>query len=66
MTWIFGYYFGNFCPSGLDDVLAEHIAHLFIRDPISLFAEKLNLNDEVEVDHFEVNFGIIVGLKRSS
>ncbi|XP_066922074.1 glutamate--cysteine ligase catalytic subunit-like [Clytia hemisphaerica] len=38
---------------GLDDVLAEHIAHLFIRDPISLFAEKLDLNDEVEVDHFE-------------
>jgi len=35
--------------------LAEHIAHLFIRDPISLFEEKLELNDEEEIDHFEVS-----------
>lgn len=40
---------------GIDEVLAEHIAHLFIRDPISLFEEKLDLNDEEEVDHFEVS-----------
>jgi len=37
----------------VDDLLAEHIAHLFIRDPISLFAEKLNLDDEKDTDHFE-------------
>jgi len=37
----------------VDEVLAEHIAHLFIRDPISLFAEKLVLDDEVDTDHFE-------------
>lgn len=41
-------------------MLAEHIAHLFIRDPISLFAEKLDLDDEVEVDHFEVRFSFDV------
>ena len=39
--------------AGVDDLLAEHIAHLFIRDPISLFAEKLDLDDEVDTDHFE-------------
>ena len=40
--------------AGLDDLLAQHIAHLFIRDPISLFAEKLEQNVETETDHFEV------------
>ena len=40
--------------AGVDDLLAQHIAHLFIRDPISLFAEKLEQNVETETDHFEV------------
>lgn len=38
---------------GMDDLLATHFAHLFIRDPIVIFAEdlqELNLN---AVDHFE-------------
>ena len=39
---------------GLDDLMAQHIAHLFIRDPISLFAEKLEQDVETETDHFEV------------
>ncbi|XP_060604776.1 glutamate--cysteine ligase catalytic subunit-like [Ruditapes philippinarum] len=38
---------------GIDDLLARHIAHLFIRDPISLFSEKINQNDEEDTDHFE-------------
>ena len=48
--------------TGLDEVLAEHIAHLFIRDPLSLFSEKLELDDTVEVDHFEVSFYCIMFL----
>ena len=40
---------------GVDETLAIHISHLFIRDPVSLFAEKINLNDEVDTDHFEVH-----------
>ena len=40
---------------GLDDLMAQHIAHLFIRDPISLFAEKLEQDVEKETDHFEVS-----------
>ena len=39
---------------GIDHLLSQHIAHLFIRDPISLFSEKINQNDECDVDHFEV------------
>lgn len=38
---------------GVDDLLAKHIAHLFIRDPISLFAEKLQQDPDNETDHFE-------------
>ena len=38
---------------GVDETLARHIAHLFIRDPISLFSEKLQQNDEEDTDHFE-------------
>ncbi|XP_029635280.1 glutamate--cysteine ligase catalytic subunit [Octopus sinensis] len=38
---------------GIDDLLSQHIAHLFIRDPISLFEEKINQNDSTDTDHFE-------------
>lgn len=40
--------------AGIDKLLAQHIAHLFIRDPLSLFQEKIHLDDENESDHFEV------------
>ncbi|TNN00069.1 hypothetical protein fugu_013101 [Takifugu bimaculatus] len=39
--------------AGIDKLLAQHIAHLFIRDPISVFKERLNLDDENDSDHFE-------------
>uniref|UniRef100_A0A8B9YGE8 Glutamate--cysteine ligase n=1 Tax=Bos mutus grunniens TaxID=30521 RepID=A0A8B9YGE8_BOSMU len=37
---------------GLDHLLAQH-AHLFIRDPLTLFEEKIHLDDANESDHFE-------------
>ena len=40
--------------SGIDEMLSQHIAHLFIRDPISLFSEKIHQDDNEDVDHFEV------------
>ena len=46
---------GGCVVSDIDELLAKHLAHLFIRDPISLFKEKLELNDEVDTDHFEVH-----------
>ncbi|XP_033859109.1 glutamate--cysteine ligase catalytic subunit-like [Acipenser ruthenus] len=39
--------------AGIDKLLAQHIAHLFIRDPLTLFEERINLDDENESDHFE-------------
>jgi glutamate--cysteine ligase catalytic subunit len=40
--------------AGIDHLLAQHIAHLFIRDSVSLFSEKVHQDDETETDHFEV------------
>ncbi|KAJ8935579.1 hypothetical protein NQ318_000846, partial [Aromia moschata] len=39
--------------NGIDHLLAQHIAHLFIRDTVSLFSEKVHQNDEDDTDHFE-------------
>ncbi|KAH7132260.1 glutamate-cysteine ligase, partial [Dendryphion nanum] len=38
---------------GMDDLLATHFAHLFIRDPIVVFAEDLESLDLSKADHFE-------------
>jgi glutamate--cysteine ligase catalytic subunit len=38
---------------GVDDNLARHYAHLFIRDPLVIFKELLNLDDCTSSDHFE-------------
>lgn len=38
---------------GMDDILATHFAHLFIRDPIVVFAEDLQELDLSKTDHFE-------------
>ncbi|GAA5976095.1 hypothetical protein JCM11641_003280 [Rhodosporidiobolus odoratus] len=38
---------------GMDDTLATHFAHLFIRDPIVVFEETLEQDDERSSDHFE-------------
>lgn len=38
---------------GIDHLLAQHVAHLFIRDTVSLFSEKIHQVDEEDTDHFE-------------
>ncbi|PMB72343.1 Glutamate--cysteine ligase [Beauveria bassiana] len=38
---------------GMDDRLATHFAHLFIRDPIVIFEEDLQELDLTKTDHFE-------------
>ncbi|KAK7091679.1 glutamate--cysteine ligase catalytic subunit-like [Littorina saxatilis] len=45
--------FDTLVNGGVDKMLARHLAHLFIRDPISLFGENINQNDEEDTDHFE-------------
>lgn len=39
----------------MDDLLAKHFAHLFIRDPLVIFSETIDQNDETMSDHFEVS-----------
>ncbi|KAJ9096603.1 hypothetical protein QFC19_007136 [Naganishia cerealis] len=38
---------------GIDEALAKHIAHLFIRDPLVIFSERVDQDDEDSMDHFE-------------
>jgi len=38
---------------GIDDLLAKHISHLFIRDPLVVFSELKDQDDEHSMDHFE-------------
>lgn len=38
---------------GMDELLATHFAHLFIRDPLVIFSEDLEELDLNKVDHFE-------------
>ncbi|KAJ3352108.1 hypothetical protein GGF32_003910 [Allomyces javanicus] len=38
---------------GVDPLLARHLAHLFIRDPLVLYRELLDQDDSVAMDHFE-------------
>lgn len=45
-------YFDVMVANKVDPAVARHIAHLFIREPITLYKEKLNQTDE-ELDHFE-------------
>jgi hypothetical protein len=40
---------------GMDDLLAKHFAHLFIRDPLVIFSETIDQDDETMSDHFEVS-----------
>jgi hypothetical protein len=42
--------------AGIDSHLSKHVAHLFIRDPIVIFAELLDQDDEQSMDHFEVRY----------
>lgn len=39
--------------NGIDDRLADHMSHLFIRDPIVVFSEMIDQDDAVSSDHFE-------------
>lgn len=39
--------------AGVDRLLALHISHLFIRDPLVIYKQRLHLDNEHETDHFE-------------
>eukprot|EP00927_Polykrikos_kofoidii_P083150 TRINITY_DN8448_c1_g2_i1.p1 TRINITY_DN8448_c1_g2~~TRINITY_DN8448_c1_g2_i1.p1 ORF type:complete len:731 (+),score=125.48 TRINITY_DN8448_c1_g2_i1:40-2232(+) len=37
----------------IDEVLARHIAHLFARDPLVIFKDRVCLDDRHDIDHWE-------------
>merc|ERR1711981_275888 len=39
--------------AGIDNILAKHIAHLWIRDPISVFKERIEMDDSTSSERFE-------------
>ncbi|KAN0061459.1 glutamate--cysteine ligase [Thecaphora frezii] len=39
--------------SGVDELLANHLSHLFVRDPLVVFSEMIDQDDELSTDHFE-------------
>jgi len=39
--------------SGIDEVLARHVAHLFSRDPLVIYRDRIALDDRTEIDHWE-------------
>ena len=45
--------FKHLIENGIDTYMARHVSHLFIRDPVVLFKEKIDINDEEDMDHFE-------------
>lgn len=38
---------------GVDPLLAQHVAHLFIREPLVIYKEKVDQDNSVSTDHFE-------------
>ena len=39
--------------AGIDEALAQHIAHLYTRDPLVIFEDHIELDDDMSMDHFE-------------
>mmetsp|Transcript_31226 Transcript_31226/g.58625 ORF Transcript_31226/g.58625 Transcript_31226/m.58625 type:complete len:678 (+) Transcript_31226:67-2100(+) len=39
--------------AGVDEVLARHVAHLFARDPLVMFGDRIELDDTRDIDHWE-------------
>jgi len=46
-------YYQQLLQNDVPDLLAKHIAHLFIRDPLVVYGDRIEVNDEKDVDHFE-------------
>eukprot|EP00466_Bigelowiella_natans_P001693 jgi/Bigna1/41713/e_gw1.55.11.1 len=41
------------CGNGLFQVLAKHVSHLWIRDPLVIYENRIEIDDSKDVDHFE-------------
>ncbi|KDQ20142.1 hypothetical protein BOTBODRAFT_27552 [Botryobasidium botryosum FD-172 SS1] len=45
--------FGRLRDSGVDELLARHIARLYVRDPLLVIPGKIDQDDETSIEHFE-------------
>jgi len=45
--------FERLLSEGLDSRLAKHFAHLFIRDPLVIYDNRIEIDDQTASDHFE-------------
>lgn len=45
--------FTRLVQAGVDDRLAKHVAHLFIRDPLVIFGDRVKVDDTLTTEHFE-------------
>ena len=45
--------FDRLVKAGVDERLASHVAHLFIRDPLVIFSERVTVDDATTTEHFE-------------
>ena len=41
--------------AGIPNLLAKHIAHLFIRDPLVIYKERIEIDDANDVDHLKTS-----------
>ncbi|CCW64905.1 unnamed protein product [Phytomonas sp. EM1] len=46
-------YFDILSKVGVDDRLAKHVAHLFIRDPLVMYDQMIDIDDNTHTEHFE-------------
>ena len=46
-------YYKQFIVEGISENLATHFCNLCVRDPLVVFDEKININDENDMTHFE-------------
>jgi len=48
------YTYESLIEAGVDDTMAKHISHLFIRDPLVIYKERVTIVDDVKsTEHFE-------------
>lgn len=45
--------FDTLTSNGIDEQLARHVSHLFIRDPLVIFTNAQEVNDDESTEHFE-------------
>jgi glutamate--cysteine ligase catalytic subunit len=45
--------FARLVEAGVDERLAKHVAHLFVRDPLVVFSDRVKVDDTQSTEHFE-------------